>query len=130
MDQTHLKKNLTQPSWTAVEVNSNGKTILNETNLLELLYQGKIDNAKFCIVKNNEDIKKYNSFVELNKDNFTQFTTNQDDVDRDGFDQANRENWFIPQQYKDMDIEQHIFDLCKTDEEKQRVKFELGESKI
>lgn len=125
MDQMHLKKNSNQPSWTAVEVNSNGKTVLDETNILELLYQDKQENVQSCIVKNTEDIKKYKQFVNLNKDNFQKFNTQEDDVDRDGFDQRNRENWFIPQEYKDIDIEQYVLDLCKTPAETERVQKEL-----
>ena len=125
MDQTLNKKNSTQQSWTAVEVNSNGKAVLTDLNVLELLYQDKIDNAAHCIVKDTDDIKKYKQFVDINRDNFTTFNTTNDNVDRDGFDQSNRENWFIPQSYKDLDIEAYVLGLCKTDQEKERVNFEL-----
>jgi len=124
MDQMHQKKNSIQPSWTAVEVNQNGQTVLNDTNILELLYQDK-ENLDSCIIKESDDINKYNHFVDVNRDNFQKLNTKLEDVDRDGFDQRQRENWFIPQEYKDMDIEAHILNLCKTEAEIDRVKFEL-----
>lgn len=36
-------------------------------------------------------------------------------------------NWFLPREYKDMDIESWVVSLCKTDAELSRVKTELEE---
>ena len=41
------------------------------------------------------------------------------------FDELQQSNWYMPQEYKDMDIAQWILDQCKTDEELQRVGEEL-----
>jgi DNA polymerase III alpha subunit len=41
------------------------------------------------------------------------------------FDHRCQSNWFMPQQYKDLDIAKHVLDLCKTDAELQRVGQEL-----
>ena len=38
-----------------------------------------------------------------------------------------KENWFIPEQYKELDIESWIISQCETDEELDRVKTELEE---
>ena len=37
------------------------------------------------------------------------------------------ENWFMPQNYKDLDIEKYILDNCQSDEYVQRAKIELQE---
>ena len=34
-------------------------------------------------------------------------------------------NWRIPRQYKQLDIEKHVLDLCETDEQRARVQREL-----
>lgn len=41
------------------------------------------------------------------------------------FDSINQCKWFIPNKYKDLDIAKYVLDLCKTDEELQRVGEEL-----
>lgn len=46
-------------------------------------------------------------------------------VSVDAFDQNLQNNWFLPKEYKDMDIAKYVLELCQTDEELQRVGQEL-----
>ena len=71
------------------------------------------------------DIEKYNKNVSENKDSFGQIKTAENDDDVCGFDQQNRMNWFMPTEYKNLDIENYILNLAKTDQERERVKYEL-----
>lgn len=41
------------------------------------------------------------------------------------FDAQNQQNWFMPEQYKQLDIAQWLLDQCETDAERQRVGQEL-----
>ena len=43
----------------------------------------------------------------------------------DEYDIMNQRNWLMPEEYKQLDIAQHIIDLCKTDAEIQRAGQEL-----
>ena len=43
----------------------------------------------------------------------------------DEYDLMNQHNWLMPEEYKELDIAQHIIDLCKTDAEIQRAGQEL-----
>ena len=43
----------------------------------------------------------------------------------DEYDLLNQRNWLMPEEYKQLDIAQHIIDLCKTDAEIQRAGQEL-----
>ena len=43
----------------------------------------------------------------------------------DEYDMMNQSNWLMPEEYKQMDIAQHVIDLCKTDAEIQRAGQEL-----
>ena len=43
----------------------------------------------------------------------------------DEYDLLNQRNWLMPVEYKELDIAQHIIDLCKTDAEIQRAGQEL-----
>ena len=47
------------------------------------------------------------------------------DIDVDEFHRQNQQQWFMPAEYKNLDIAKHILDLCKTDAELQRVGEEL-----
>jgi len=41
------------------------------------------------------------------------------------WDHRNQSKWFMPQEYKQLDIAKHVLDLCKTEQELQRVGKEL-----
>lgn len=41
------------------------------------------------------------------------------------FDYRNQQRWFMPEEYKRLDIAKHVLDSCKTDAELQRVGEEL-----
>lgn len=100
--------------------------VLNERNILELIYQDKWNNIKDCLVKHETWAHDYNEHVNENKDPFDLLTLDHEqDVDRDAFDQQNRANWFMPQEYKDLDIESYVLELCKTPKEIERVTLEL-----
>ena len=43
----------------------------------------------------------------------------------DEYDIMNQRNWLMPEEYKQIDIAQHVIDLCKTDAEIQRAGQEL-----
>ena len=43
----------------------------------------------------------------------------------DEYDIMNQSNWLMPEEYKQMDIAQHVIDLCKTTPEIQRAGHEL-----
>lgn len=125
MDQTHHKKHLTQQLSTAVELNHQSIPILKEKDILELIYQDKWDAVKSCITDQKDYIEKYNKNVSENKDEFGQIHTAENDDDVCGFDQQNRMNWFMPKEYKNFDIESYILNLAKTDQEQERVRYEL-----
>lgn len=48
-----------------------------------------------------------------------------DDITVEEFDKKAQSNWHMPDNYKQMDIAEHILNLCKTDAELQRVGEEL-----
>lgn len=47
------------------------------------------------------------------------------DIDVDEFHRQNQQQWFMPTEYKNLDVAKHILDLCNTDAELQRVGEEL-----
>lgn len=125
MDQTHPKNHSTQPSSTVVKTNQFNQSVLTEKNILELIYQDKWDNIKSCLIDDKNIVEKYNKIIIDNKDKLDTLEYKEVDVDRDNFDQQNRGNWYMPDEYKNLDIEKYVLDLANTSEEKQRVEQEL-----
>ena len=127
MKTTIQKQNhSTQQSSTGVETNTFGQPILSENNILELIYQNKWQNIKDCFVTNKDFAKKYNTQIITNKDPFGLLNVDYDEeVGQDLYDQNNRLNWFMPEKYKQFDIEDYVLGLCNTTEQKQRVEHEL-----
>lgn len=41
------------------------------------------------------------------------------------FDQKNQRNWYMPDEYKSLDIAEHVLNMCNNDEQLQRVGREL-----
>ena len=85
------------------------------------------------IVYNIEDvvdlIMKQQSTAGITVDNTVQLrdTSPETDVSLsvDEYDLMNQRNWLMPEEYKRMDIAQHVIDLCKTTPEIQRAGQEL-----
>lgn len=110
-----------------VEKSSIGQSILTENNIIELLYQNKSNNINNCIIPNEKFSTQYNEQIKLNKDPFEFLNiSNEDTIGQDLFDQNNRINWFMPEEYKQFDIENYVLSLCKTPTETERVNYELN----
>jgi len=56
---------------------------------------------------------------------FVKYNTEQEEMSVETFDQLQQSNWYMPQQYKDMDIAKYVLDQCNNDAELQRVGEEL-----
>ena len=55
--------------------------------------------------------------------NYNDYT--EDNLSVEEWDHRNQERWFMPEEYKQLDIAKHVLELCKTDAELQRVGEEL-----
>jgi len=125
MNQQEKQNHLPQQLSTEAEKNNIGQSIVNEKNILELIYQNKFNNIKNCIIP-TELAEKYNSIVDTNKDSIEKLSSNIDTtIDQDLFDQNNRLNWFMPDEYNQLDIEKYVLGLCKTPTETERVQQEM-----
>lgn len=100
-----------------------GVPFADTKKICELLYQNPdIDISKIYV----EDPHKYNDAV---KKFYVDFPTlklyNFGDIDIEKFDITYQSNWFMPEEYCNMDIAQWVLNQCKTQEELQRVGEEL-----
>ncbi len=103
--------------------NQYGEPIVNCNDLMELVYQGYDVNK----VKVNDDrVEKYNTIVEELALDWPSLQKLTDiDITVEDYDRALQSDWYMPDEYKQMNVEDHIRSLAKTQEEKIRVEEEL-----
>jgi DNA polymerase III alpha subunit len=105
-----------------------GNLFFSSTDLLNEIYQGNIDKLHLAKVDHNDtDYQKYIQFVTQNELNEWPLPepfilTNEDMI---AFDKKNQNQWFMPKEYMDFNIIDHLYSLCKTDKEVDRVSEEL-----
>jgi Bacterial DNA polymerase III alpha NTPase domain len=101
-----------------------GQSYTTEAELFELLYQNpELDISRFQV----EDAFRYNDAVKSLYADVPQLRPfhRVDWGSAEGFDRHNQSRWYMPTEYKNMDIAQWILDQCQTDAELQRVGEEL-----
>ena len=108
------------------KTNKFGEIIFAEQDLCDLVMQGH-DLTKFngVIVDPPVDIETAALILQdvpkfINYDKYA-----EENLSVEEFDHRNQQRWFMPEEYKQLDIAKHVLDLCKTEEELQRVGEEL-----
>jgi DNA polymerase III alpha subunit len=102
-----------------------GQAYTTEDELCDMLYQNpNLDLSKFLLT----DWDRYNTSVTKT---YSEFPLVQEyhplpaDYDADAFHSTKQSNWHMPDEYKTLDIAQHVLSLCSTQPELQRVGEEL-----
>lgn len=104
-----------------------GQAYTTESELCDLLYQNpELSLDRFIV----EDPAQFNRACE---DTYSEFNHLQkylpldyrEEVPLELFDHLQQQAWHMPAEYKELDIAQHILNLCGTQEELQRVGEEL-----
>ena len=103
-----------------------GQLVFNENDIVDCLMQGKemsifdrmlvdktvsLDDAKLIL----EDVPAF-----IRYDDYA-----QENISIDEFDHRCQSHWYMPLEYKNLDIAEYVLGLCKTDAELQRVGEEL-----
>jgi DNA polymerase III alpha subunit len=95
-------------------------------DLIELIYQGNIDKTHQVLCEKNADTEQFNQSVKDTEIGSMLKFYQALDVDQKEFDTALQSEWFMPNSYKNINIEQYIDSLCPdNDTAKARVKEEL-----
>jgi len=95
-----------------------GQQVYSEDDIFSYIMQD-IDRNNF--LTNDIDIDSINAIAETNL--VQQYSEPQLSIE--GFDKQNQNNWYMPEEYKDLDIAEYILSLCNTQEELQRCGKEL-----
>jgi hypothetical protein len=103
-----------------------GEIILDENDLCDLVMQGQnITDLKQVIVDTTVDLQGLISQIEDPGSLLTWRFPEQRDISVPEFDRERQTIWFMPPEYRDTDIAQHVLSLCETQEQLQRVGEEL-----
>jgi DNA polymerase III alpha subunit len=82
--------------------------IFNEQDLFDALYRGQALSSDLFVEKTSEteNLEKQAGF------SFLQPYPDDLDISLEGYDSAHQSNWFMPDEYKNMDIEQWVLEQC------------------
>jgi len=94
-----------------------GRVVYNRHDLYEMLYDGE-DISSIEEVDWHEDFEKYNNAVEKNHLQNSLFKAIKKlSLDVDEYDKENQSEWFIPEEYKALDIEEWLFAKVMTEKQ-------------
>ena len=95
-------------------------------DLIDMIYSGHADKVHVVLCDANDDVDRFNAAMEEQGfDKLQKYIPL--DVDQKTFDGVCQSEWFMPDQYKNMDIYSYIEQRCGTTEEMQRVYQEYEE---
>jgi len=98
-----------------------GNPIFQDNDIIDLIYKGHIDQLDQIIVNETVGIKQLAEYSEIN------LKLNQNfDIEVADFDKICQSDWFMPEEYKKLDIEEILVTLCPK-ENYQRLIEELEE---
>jgi DNA polymerase III alpha subunit len=102
-------------------------------DLIDMIYTGQSDKVHVVLCNPTDEIDKFNSAMEAQGMNPLQKYIPLD-VDQKTFDGVCQSEWFMPQEYKELDVATHLLnqnpDLKLNSEEYKRVQEELHEFKM
>lgn len=96
-----------------MHTNKYGEVVLNSTDVFNGIYSGKISSLDNLQIDDQEELEKFNSAIRSNFEQlqeavlYKEYTGSVED-----FDRANQETWFMPDEYKNMDIEGFLVHVC------------------
>ena len=106
--------------------NKFGEMIFSESDVCDLVMQGRdLDSLKGMLVDPSVNIEQVIRYVENYNGTLSYPVLQADNVLVPAFDLEQQRNWHMPDQYKTLDIAQHVLDLCGNEAELQRCGQEL-----
>lgn len=97
--------------------------IFEESDLFELIYTG----TDLSSLNNSIQVSDLDEFIVHSQLNFLS-NINQD-ISIEEFDSINQSKWYMPDEYKQLDIEEYLWQKCRNLFEQERVLLELEEYK-
>ena len=98
-----------------------GNIIYQETDLFDLIYSGRMDLLDKLLVENTKQVQEFKHVSQTDLNLVAPIN-----LDQSTFDALCQSDWFIPNEYKNMDIEEFLIQSC-PEENYQRLLEELEE---
>lgn len=96
-----------------MKVDKYGAVIINSDELFNAIYSGKIKSFENVFLDDITEITKFNTSVKSNFDEFDSLKEYIPSIQSlQEFDISNQINWFMPDEYKNIDIEQYLVSIC------------------
>jgi len=106
--------------------NNYGEIIFSEDDVCDLIMQGRnVSSFRGMLVDDSVDLEKAALLLDCVPALINYNTLNDNTESIQEFDRRLQQTWHMPDSYKQLDIAQHILDLCTTDTELQRCGHEL-----
>lgn len=103
-----------------------GIAVYNTQDVIDLLHQGKIGVLDEVLVEDSPELQQFNRWAEeFGTPKLKTYTAL--DIDVKEFDQILQNDWFMPDEYKQIDIAKWLLDQCETQDQLQRIGAELLE---
>ena len=95
-------------------------------DLINMIYSGQADKVHVVLCNPSDDVDKFNGAMEAQGMSPLQKYIPLD-VDQKTFDGVCQSEWFMPEEYKKLNVHNYILTKCKTQEETARCAEELAE---
>ena len=105
--------------------NQYGEIILDETDLCDLIMQGRDITQMTCVIDPGVDIESAIKLLEDPGQLVLWTFPNNSDISVPDWDCIQQRRWHMPEEYQQLDIAELVIDLCDTPEKLQRVAHEL-----
>lgn len=101
-----------------------GNVIYSEKDIVDLLYSDQLNFLPKVICEKTPNIEKLQQVSEIS---LLQIDQTLDNITVNDFDKIHQNDWFMPEEYKNLDIAQWILAQCQNDSELTRAGEELVE---
>lgn len=108
-----------------MHVNRYGQVIRTDKEVIELLYQNPDLNLDQINFESNNTVDRFNQAARACDVNIKIGQTHVFDISLEEYDKINQQQWFIPKEVLDFDIETWLYQQCQTEEQFFRVQAEL-----
>lgn len=109
-----------------MKIDQYGRVSITGQEAFEALYSGKSFNLATVNLDSVDEINQFNYAKSRNADSFTELKELPNfDITIEEFDQQNQQEWFMPKEYKNINIAEWLLNQCKTEVETERVIQEL-----
>lgn len=114
-----------------MKLDKHGFPIFSDKDIMDILYNGNINSIQELLVDPSPDVKKFNETIDRLKLPYKKIKlydkNTLENVNTNDLDEALQSDWFMPDEYKQIDVERYLIEKCKTSEEIERVEQELVE---